>query len=75
MYIDRYCATESLSSLVRQHIPGATLLQQDDQQLVYSLPFKDMDKFAGTTFIILVVEQRFYVGNRCLIFFFINFSV
>ncbi|XP_021104266.1 ATP-binding cassette sub-family A member 5 [Heterocephalus glaber] len=47
MYIDRYCATESLSSVVRQHIPGATLLQQDDQQLVYSLPFKDMDKFAG----------------------------
>ncbi|XP_012893477.1 PREDICTED: ATP-binding cassette sub-family A member 5 isoform X2 [Dipodomys ordii] len=47
MYIDRYCATESLSSLVRQHIPGATLLQQNDQQLVYSLPFKDMDKFSG----------------------------
>ncbi|ERE69073.1 ATP-binding cassette sub-family A member 5-like protein [Cricetulus griseus] len=47
MYIDRYCATESLSSLVRQHIPAATLLQQNDQQLVYSLPFKDMDKFSG----------------------------
>ncbi|XP_007957883.1 cholesterol transporter ABCA5 [Orycteropus afer afer] len=47
MYIDRYCATESLSSLVKQHIPGATLLQQNDQQLVYSLPFKDMDKFSG----------------------------
>ncbi|KAM5273748.1 cholesterol transporter ABCA5 [Ctenodactylus gundi] len=47
MYIDQYCATESLSSLVRQHIPGATLLQQNDQQLVYSLPFKDMDKFSG----------------------------
>nr|XP_020039050.1 ATP-binding cassette sub-family A member 5 isoform X2 [Castor canadensis] len=47
MYIDRYCAMESLSSLVRQHIPRATLLQQDDQQLVYSLPFKDMDKFSG----------------------------
>ncbi|XP_045426721.1 cholesterol transporter ABCA5 isoform X4 [Pipistrellus kuhlii] len=47
MYIDRYCATESLSSLVKQHVPGATLLQQNDQQLVYSLPFKDMDKFAG----------------------------
>ncbi|KAK2494391.1 hypothetical protein MC885_007675 [Smutsia gigantea] len=47
MYIDRYCATESLSSLVKQHIPGATLLQQSDQQLVYSLPFKDMDKFSG----------------------------
>lgn len=49
MYIDRYCATESLSSLVKQHIPGATLLQQNDQQLVYSLPFKDMDKFSGIT--------------------------
>uniref|UniRef100_A0A8D0V7G2 Cholesterol transporter ABCA5 n=1 Tax=Sus scrofa TaxID=9823 RepID=A0A8D0V7G2_PIG len=47
MYIDRYCATESLSSLVKQHIPAATLLQQNDQQLVYSLPFKDMDKFSG----------------------------
>ncbi|KAB1265912.1 ATP-binding cassette sub-family A member 5 [Camelus dromedarius] len=47
MYIDRYCATESLSSLVKQHIPGATSLQQTDQQLVYSLPFKDMDKFSG----------------------------
>ncbi|XP_036195104.1 ATP-binding cassette sub-family A member 5 isoform X4 [Myotis myotis] len=47
MYIDRYCATESLSSLVKQHVPGATLLQQNDQQLVYSLPFKDMDRFSG----------------------------
>ncbi|KAL4676931.1 hypothetical protein H8957_008642 [Semnopithecus entellus] len=47
MYIDKYCATESLSSLVKQHIPAATLLQQNDQQLVYSLPFKDMDKFSG----------------------------
>lgn len=54
MYIDRYCATESLSSLVRQHIPAATLLQQNDQQLVYSLPFKDMDKFSGIFFSFLI---------------------
>lgn len=47
MHIDRYCAIESLSSLVKQHIPGSTLLQQNDQQLVYNLPFKDMDKFSG----------------------------
>nr|XP_030693914.1 ATP-binding cassette sub-family A member 5 isoform X2 [Globicephala melas] len=47
MYIDRCCATDPLSSLVKQHIPAATLLQQSDQQLVYSLPFKDMDKFSG----------------------------
>ncbi|XP_051851181.1 cholesterol transporter ABCA5 [Antechinus flavipes] len=47
MYIDKHCITESLSSLVKQHIRGANLLQQNDQQLVYSLPFKDMDKFSG----------------------------
>ncbi|XP_044528119.1 cholesterol transporter ABCA5 [Gracilinanus agilis] len=47
MYIDKDCVTESLSSLVKQHIPGANLLQQNDQQLVYSLPFKDMDRFSG----------------------------
>ncbi|XP_038613025.1 ATP-binding cassette sub-family A member 5 [Tachyglossus aculeatus] len=47
MHIDRYCIVESLSSLVNQHIPGASLLQQTEQQLVYSLPFKDMDKFSG----------------------------
>ncbi|XP_006886314.1 PREDICTED: ATP-binding cassette sub-family A member 5 isoform X1 [Elephantulus edwardii] len=47
MYIDQFCATESLSSLVKQHIPAATVLQQNDQQLVYSLPLKDMDKFSG----------------------------
>ncbi|XP_028935962.1 ATP-binding cassette sub-family A member 5 isoform X1 [Ornithorhynchus anatinus] len=47
MHIDRYCIVESLSSLVTQHIPGANLLQQTEQQLVYSLPFKDMDKFSG----------------------------
>lgn len=54
MHIDRYCATESLSSLVRQHIPAAAVLQQNDQQLVYSLPFKDMDKFSGMFFSVLV---------------------
>ncbi|KAF4012943.1 hypothetical protein G4228_003028 [Cervus hanglu yarkandensis] len=47
MYVDRCCAAESLSSLVEQHVPAATVLQQSEQQIVYSLPFKDMDKFSG----------------------------
>lgn len=64
MYIDRYCATESLSSLVRQHIPAAALLQQNDQQLVYSLPFKDMDKFSGSSFFLFVswLSRGFVLG-------------
>lgn len=63
MYIDKYSATESLSSLVRQHIPAAALLQQNDQQLVYSLPFKDMDKFSGIgSFSISWLNTTFALG-------------
>uniref|UniRef100_H0Z0I9 Cholesterol transporter ABCA5 n=1 Tax=Taeniopygia guttata TaxID=59729 RepID=H0Z0I9_TAEGU len=47
MHIDAYCNTEATTSLIRQHIPAASLIQQNDEQLVYSLPLKDMDKFAG----------------------------
>lgn len=47
MHIDRYCNTEGAASLIRQHIPEASLLKQNDEQLVYALPFKDMDKFSA----------------------------
>lgn len=47
MHIDRYCNTEGTASLVRQHIPGASLLKQNEEQLVYALPFRDMDKFSA----------------------------
>ncbi|KAL8163511.1 UNVERIFIED_CONTAM: ATP-binding cassette sub- A member 5 [Gekko kuhli] len=47
MHIDRYCNTEGTASLVRQHIPGASLLKENEEQLVYALPFKDMDKFSA----------------------------
>ncbi|PKU31514.1 atp-binding cassette sub-family a member 5 [Limosa lapponica baueri] len=46
MHIDAYCNTEATTSLIRQHIPAASLIQQNDEQLVYTLPLKDMDKFA-----------------------------
>ncbi|XP_039572142.1 ATP-binding cassette sub-family A member 5 [Passer montanus] len=47
MHIDAYCNTEATTSLIRQHIPAASLIQQNHEQLVYTLPLKDMDKFAG----------------------------
>lgn len=62
MYIDKYCATESLSSLVRQHIPAAALLQHNDQQIVYSLPFKDMDKFSGILFSLSWLNRASVLG-------------
>ncbi|XP_042305633.1 cholesterol transporter ABCA5-like [Sceloporus undulatus] len=47
MQIDRYCNTEGTASLIRQHIPEASLLKQNEEQLVFALPFKDMDKFSA----------------------------
>ncbi|CAM5096965.1 unnamed protein product [Natator depressus] len=47
MHIDGYCNIEATTALIRQHIPGASLVQQNELQLVYTLPFKDMDKFSG----------------------------
>ncbi|KAJ7318022.1 hypothetical protein JRQ81_004184 [Phrynocephalus forsythii] len=47
MQIDQYCNREGTSSLIWQHIPGASLLKQSEEQLVYALPFKDMDKFSA----------------------------
>uniref|UniRef100_A0A8C4VXT6 ATP binding cassette subfamily A member 5 n=1 Tax=Gopherus evgoodei TaxID=1825980 RepID=A0A8C4VXT6_9SAUR len=47
MHIDGYCNTEATTALIIQHIPGASLVQQNEQQLVYTLPFKDVDKFSG----------------------------
>ncbi|XP_042688868.1 cholesterol transporter ABCA5 [Centrocercus urophasianus] len=47
MHIDAYCNTEATTSLIRQHIPTASLIQENTQQLVYTLPLRDMDKFAG----------------------------
>lgn len=47
MHIDAYCNTEATTSLIRQHIPAASLIQENDEQLVYTLPLRDMDKFAG----------------------------
>ncbi|KAH0629332.1 hypothetical protein JD844_011317 [Phrynosoma platyrhinos] len=47
MQIDKYCNTEGTASLIRQHIPEASLLKQNEEQLVFALPFKDMDKFSA----------------------------
>uniref|UniRef100_A0A8C6VFE1 Cholesterol transporter ABCA5 n=1 Tax=Naja naja TaxID=35670 RepID=A0A8C6VFE1_NAJNA len=47
MHIDRYCNTEATASVIRQHIPGSSLLKQNEEQLIYALPFKDMDKFSA----------------------------
>lgn len=56
MHIDAYCNTEATTSLIRQHIPAASLIQENDEQLVYTLPLKDMDKFAGIDGFVVLQE-------------------
>lgn len=65
MHIDRYCNTEATASVIRQHIPGSSLLKQNEEQLIYALPFKDMDKFSGITFSSIEFQRKAedYVAN------------
>lgn len=58
MHIDAYCNTEATTSLIRQHIPAASLIQENTQQLVYTLPLRDMDKFAGIVWGGVAVEEK-----------------
>lgn len=57
MQIDRYCNTEGTAFLIRQHIPGASLLKETEEQLVYALPYKDTDRFSGTAFLFFSTEN------------------
>nr|XP_033818311.1 ATP-binding cassette sub-family A member 5 isoform X2 [Geotrypetes seraphini] len=47
IHIDKSCSRETVTSLITQHIPGAALLHEHEQQLVYTLPLKDTAKFPG----------------------------
>ncbi|XP_029455149.1 ATP-binding cassette sub-family A member 5 isoform X2 [Rhinatrema bivittatum] len=46
IHIDKSCAKETVTSLIVRHIPGAGLLQEHEQEVVYTLPFKDTAKFS-----------------------------
>ncbi|XP_069055940.1 cholesterol transporter ABCA5 isoform X1 [Pleurodeles waltl] len=45
--INKICDVEAVTSLIRGHTAGSKLLQQHEHELVFTLPFKDMDKFSG----------------------------
>uniref|UniRef100_A0A6P5LJ15 ATP-binding cassette sub-family A member 9-like n=1 Tax=Phascolarctos cinereus TaxID=38626 RepID=A0A6P5LJ15_PHACI len=39
------CDSETITSLVKHHIPDAKLREESEEKLVYTLPFERMDKF------------------------------
>ncbi|XP_043941106.1 cholesterol transporter ABCA5-like [Protopterus annectens] len=47
MHVMKTCDTDSLSSLIDQHIPNAKLSRQLEQELIFKLPLEYVDKFSG----------------------------
>lgn len=47
MHLNETCDPESITSLVKKHIPDARLTAQSDEQLVYILPLERTNKFPG----------------------------
>lgn len=49
MSIAEGCDAEKVASLVKQHVPKATLCRQHDAELTFTLPFEGMNTFPGAT--------------------------
>lgn len=47
MSISDRCETDKIGSLVERHVPKATLSQQQEAELTFTLPFESMDTFPG----------------------------
>ncbi|XP_064423554.1 ATP-binding cassette sub-family A member 5 [Latimeria chalumnae] len=47
MFVNESCDADSVTLLVKQHMPNAELSQRHEQELTYTLPFEDMDCFSG----------------------------
>uniref|UniRef100_A0A8C8RLL9 ABC transporter domain-containing protein n=1 Tax=Pelusios castaneus TaxID=367368 RepID=A0A8C8RLL9_9SAUR len=45
MHVREFCNSESISSLVREYIPDATFTGQTENELSYTLPLENVDKF------------------------------
>uniref|UniRef100_A0A8C3FVZ7 ABC transporter domain-containing protein n=1 Tax=Chrysemys picta bellii TaxID=8478 RepID=A0A8C3FVZ7_CHRPI len=45
MHVSEVCDSENISSLVRQYIPDATFTGQSENELSYTLPLENVDKF------------------------------
>ncbi|XP_074871065.1 ATP-binding cassette sub-family A member 9-like isoform X2 [Carettochelys insculpta] len=45
MHVSEHCNSESMISLIRQYIPDATFTAQSENELSYTLPLENVDKF------------------------------
>lgn len=47
MQVNEFCDPEKVMSLVKQYIPSAKLSGQRENELGYTLPLENVDKFPG----------------------------
>uniref|UniRef100_A0A8D0GY81 ATP binding cassette subfamily A member 10 n=1 Tax=Sphenodon punctatus TaxID=8508 RepID=A0A8D0GY81_SPHPU len=47
MHITDSHVSETITSLVKQHVPNAKLSGQSEEELIYTLPFENVEKFPG----------------------------
>lgn len=47
LHLNEMCDPDSITSLVKQHIPDAKLTAQSEEKLVYILPLERTNKFPG----------------------------
>lgn len=47
LHLNEMCDPDSITSLVKQHVPDAKLRAQSEEKLVYILPLERTNKFPG----------------------------
>lgn len=57
MSISGRSEAEKISSLVKQHVAKATLSQQHEAELTFTLPFESMDTFPGKHQAVLILRK------------------
>ncbi|CAH2291410.1 ATP-binding cassette sub-family A member 5 [Pelobates cultripes] len=45
--INASCNVDSMTEMITRHISGASVMLQTETSIIYNLPFRDTDKFAG----------------------------
>uniref|UniRef100_A0A8D0GYH9 ATP binding cassette subfamily A member 10 n=1 Tax=Sphenodon punctatus TaxID=8508 RepID=A0A8D0GYH9_SPHPU len=58
MHITDSHVSETITSLVKQHVPNAKLSGQSEEELIYTLPFENVEKFPGKYYDEQVEEKR-----------------
>ena len=70
LHLNETCDPDSVTSIVKHHVPDAKLTAQSEEELVYILPLERTNKFPGNrmqeTTELFVMMFRMMADIRCL---------